>query len=237
MSDASVFSLTYRFRFPDGMEKEFRVRLDRQSGASARSVRDDLPDWTKLSYRQCRHCPLSRDEHTHCPVAVNIVDLVEFFQDFRSVEQVSVDVETPQRVSKREKTALFPAISSLMGIYMVTSGCPILDKLRPMSRFHLPFADTEETLYRAFSMYALAQYFRHRHSLEADWGFEGLKKIYKDVNRVNLDFSRRFHNESISEASSNAIISLDCFAQEIDFSITEEALAEIEVLFQGYLAE
>ncbi len=237
MSDASAFSLTYRFQFPDGIKKEFLVKLDRRNCSLLAPSRIHYPEWTRLDFMQCRHCPLSTDEHTHCPVAVNVVDIVEFFQDSQSVEQVTVEVETRQRVTKREKTALFPAISSLIGVYMVTSGCPILDKLRPMARFHLPFADTEETVYRALSMYALAQYFRRKNGVEADLDFEGLKQIYKDINRLNIDFAKRLRNDSISEATTNAITSLDCFAQEIDFSISEEMLGEIEVLFQGYLED
>ena len=37
------------------------------------------------------------------------------------------------------------AIISPLGIYMVTSGCPIMNKLRPMVRFHPPFATIAET--------------------------------------------------------------------------------------------
>lgn len=229
------FKLTYRFRFPDGEEKEFLVQLDRRNCSLVTPQREQYPEWTELGFKQCQNCPLSTETHKHCPVAVNIIEIVEFFQDSLSVEQAVVEVDTRQRVTKRGKTALFPAISSLIGIYMVTSGCPILDKLRPMARFHLPFADTEETVYRALSMYALAQYFRHKKGDQADWDFEGLKKIYQEINRLNMDFAERLRNDSISEATTNAITSLDCFAQEIDFSISEEMLEEVEVLFKGYL--
>ncbi len=232
--DDQYFSLQYHFAFPDGSEKTFEVKLSRSTCELVKEPREPYPEWTRLEYKQCRHCPLKSSEHPHCPVAVNLVEIVEFFQDSQSVEQAVVTVDTRQRVTKRGKTALFPAISSLIGIYMVTSGCPIMDKLRPMARFHLPFADTEETVYRALSMYALAQYFRHREGLEADWDFEGLKRIYQDVNSLNIDFSKRLHNDSISEATTNAITSLDCFAQEIDFSISEDMLQEIEVLFRRY---
>ncbi len=228
-------SLTYRFKFLDGKEKEFLVQLDRTNCSLIAPKRENLPEWTELAFKQCSNCPLSKEEHTHCPVAVNIIDIVEFFQDSQSIEQAIVEVDTRQRVTKRGKTALFPAISSLIGIHMVTSGCPILDKLRPMARFHLPFADTEETVYRALSMYALAQYFRYKKGEKADWDFDGLKKIYQDINRLNIDFSKRLYNDSISEATTNAITSLDCFAQEIDFSISEDMLEDIQVLFNGYL--
>ena len=36
---------------------------------------------------------------------------------------------------------------------MALSGCPVLEQLKPMARFHLPFASVEETIYRAASMY------------------------------------------------------------------------------------
>ena len=84
-------------------------------------------------------------------------------------------------------------------------------------------------------MYAFAQYFRNKKGVDADWDFEGLKQIYRDINQLNIDFAQRLHNDSISEATTNAITSLDCFAQEIDFSISEEMLEEIEVLFNCYL--
>jgi len=52
---------------------------------------------------------------------------------------------------------------------------------------------------------------------------------------LNIDFAERLRNDSISEATTNAITSLDCFAREIDFSITGDMLDEIEGLFEGYL--
>ncbi len=237
MPPATAFSITYRFIFPDGTKKEFLVRLDREHYSLLAKERERYPEWTRLDFKQCGHCPLSKEAHTHCPVARNIVDIVEFFQDFQSIEQATVEVETRQRITKRKQTALYPAISSLIGLHMVTSGCPYLDKLRPMARFHLPFADTEETVYRALSMYALAQHFREQAGKEPDWDFEGLQKIYQDINYLNIDFSKRLHNESISEATTNAITSLDCFAQEIDFSISEEMLDEVRELFRGYLQD
>jgi len=236
MSQTPVFSITYRFLFPDGSAKAFHAEFD-ASYALIRKERASYPEWTELAFKQCSHCPLDAEAHRHCPVERNIVDIVEFFQDVQSVEKATVEVETHQRVTKRKQAALYPAISSLMGLHMVTSGCPSLDKLRPMARFHLPFADTEETVYRALSMYALAQYFREQHGKSVDWSFEGLKRIYQEINGLNIDFARRLHHESIGEATTNALTSLDCFAQEIDFSISEEMLEEVEGLFKGYLED
>ena len=40
---------------------------------------------------------------------------------------------------------------------MATAGCPWTDRLRPMARFHLPFANEAETVYRSVSMYLLSR--------------------------------------------------------------------------------
>ncbi len=237
MTDQSTFTLSYRFRFPDGEEQLFSVELDKKTCALVQPPRESYPDWTKLEYRQCGNCPLKKEEYPRCPVAVSIIDIVEFFYDAQSVESAEVIVETAQRSVTRGQTALYPAISSLIGIHMVSSGCPILDKLRPMVRYHLPFANTDETIYRALSMYVLAQYFRKKEGLEPDWELSGLSKIYQDINAVNIDFSRRLKRDTQSEATTNAITSLDCFAQIIEFSITEEMLEDVEQMFRGYLED
>jgi len=237
MVDKSTFTLSYRFRFPDGKEKIFAVELDKQTCALVQEPRDSYPEWTRLEYKQCGNCPLNKEAHPRCPVAVSIVDIVEFFYASQSVEEAEVIVETAQRSITRGTTALYPAISSLIGIHMVSSGCPILDKLRPMVRHHLPFADSDETTYRALSMYVLAQYFRGKKGLEPDWSLQGLSKIYQDINQLNLDFNRRLKTDTDteSEATTNALTSLDCFAQIIEFTITEEMLDEVEQMFQCYL--
>lgn len=237
MSEKNTFTLTYRFRFPDGDEKVFPLELERKSCALVQAPRDVLPEWTKLGFCQCAHCPLKPAEHPHCPVAVSIVDVVEFFYDSQSVERVEVVVETEQRSATRKDARLFPAISSLIGIYMVSSGCPVLNKLRPMVRHHLPFADMDETIYRALSMYVLAQYFRQKQGLSADFDLRGLARIYQEINTLNLDFSRRLSSESKGEATTNALTSLDCFAQMIDFSISEAMLEDVEGLFSAYLGD
>ena len=53
-------------------------------------------------------------------------------------------------------------VSSLLGVIMTTSGCPIMAQLKPMVRFHLPFASLEETIFRMVSMHLVAQYLRHQ---------------------------------------------------------------------------
>ena len=85
-------------------------------------------------------------------------------------------------------------------------------------------------------MYALAQHFRSRAGLDMDADFSGLGAIYRDINTLNKDFSARFKGYTDSEATTNAIVSLDCFAQMIEFSITEEMLEDVEAQFESYLS-
>ena len=92
-------------------------------------------------------------------------------------------------------------------------------------------------MYRALSMYALAQHFRNRSGLKVDWEFSGLGAIYRDINILNKAFSERFKGFTNSEATTNAIVSLDYFAQMIEFSITEEMLEELEGQFEEYLKD
>ena len=134
-------------------------------------------------------------------------------------------------------TTVQQALSSLLGIYMVTSGCPIMDKLRPMVRFHLPFATREETMYRVLAMYLMAQYFRQRNGREPDWEMENLVHMYEDVTVVNKSFVDRLNQIATDDANANALIILDCFANYIVMSVDEGTLADIEVLFKAYLNE
>ncbi|MEK7768273.1 MAG: hypothetical protein AAB286_00960, partial [Pseudomonadota bacterium] len=108
-------------------------------------------------FSHCSNCPLG-DSVEYCPVAVNLSRVVETFRDNNSFEQTSVTVEAPERTYSKN-VQLQKGISSLIGMIMVTSDCPIMDNLRPNARFHLPFATSMETFYRTVSMYFTAQYF------------------------------------------------------------------------------
>ncbi len=55
------------------------------------------------------------------------------------------------------ETTAQQAMSSVLGLIMATAGCPWTDRLRPMARFHLPFASEAETVYRSVCMFLLAR--------------------------------------------------------------------------------
>ena len=76
-----------------------------------------------------------------------------------SHEMVTVTVRTDERTFTKE-TMIQHGLSPLVGIIMTTGGCPIMEHLKPMVRFHLPFASLEETIFRMVSMYLMVQYYR-----------------------------------------------------------------------------
>ena len=118
---------------------------------------------------------------------------------------------------------------------MVTSGCPVLDKLRPLVRTHLPFATLEETTYRVISMYLLAQYFLHQGGREPDWTLKGLPKIYEEIQTVNRCFNERISSVQIGDAASNALATLSCKADYTNILLSQPELNQIKKLFSAYL--
>ncbi|PIV52993.1 MAG: hypothetical protein COY53_00400 [Elusimicrobia bacterium CG_4_10_14_0_8_um_filter_37_32] len=228
--------LTYRYKFTlsNGTEKEFTVKLDDKTLNLISEEKKSYPEWTELKYSKCSNCPLNENQHKFCPLAINLVDLIDFFSGSNSYEEVDIYIETEARKYTKH-TTLQQGISSLMGIYMVTTGCPIMEKLKPMVRFHLPFATIDETKYRVLSMYLLAQYFLARHGKEPDWELKKLVEIYADIQTVNKNFCKRLRNIKIKDASINAVVILDCFAGSVTFSLEEDALDKIELLFNAYL--
>lgn len=224
--------LLYRFTFEDGSEKDFDVDLNGKSLGLILSEDRPRPDWTRLKFYQCENCPLGDDE-LHCPVAVNLASLVASFKDSLSFEKTKVTVVTKERTYEKD-TTLQKGLSALIGIYMVTSDCPIMDRLRPMVQFHLPFATSKETIYRAVSMYLVAQFFIHRKGGAPDWELKRLTEIYKAVSYVNKGMSARLAAASNKDANVNALVILHSMGDSVPYVI-ENGLHEIEDLFLEYV--
>ncbi len=229
--------ITYCFNFDDGRDKTFSLKLDRETLTFENSEISDAPKWAKLSYNKCTNCPLSEIDNDYCPVALNLNNLTEEFNTVVSHESVSVSVTTEDRTYNK-KTTIDQALSSLMGIIMATSGCPILDYLRPMARFHLPFASPLETSFRSLSMYILAQYLFNKdtesNSISID--LSDFEKIYTEINSVNNDFSIRLRAAGEKDANLSALINLDCNATLVSFTI-EETLNELRQYYSAYNRE
>jgi uncharacterized protein DUF6901 len=228
--DALFFN--YSFRFDDGTGTEIRILLDPLTLEYL--PQKELPGdkWTRLGHHKCERCPLEEKENPDCPVALSIEDLVTIFQEKFSYETAEITVTTNDRTYFKD-TTMQKGLSSILGIVMVSSGCPIMAKLRPMVRLHLPFSSVLETTFRTTSIYLLGQFFLKKRGLEADFTFEGLRDIYKDVNMVNRGMGTRIRAMAGKDASINALIILDMFALDIPLTI-EDQIADIETFFAPY---
>ncbi len=235
MNDVNeAITFRYKFTFGSGLEKDIDVKLDKETLNLVQQKRASYPKWTELGFNKCPNCSLDEDQHAFCPTAINIVELVDFFRDMISHTEVDVSIQTEERVYSKH-TSLQQAISSLVGLYMVTGGCPTMEKLKPMVRYHLPFATLGETQYRVISMYLFAQYFLHRHGKEPDWELKHLVKIYDDIRLINKGFFERLAGIQIKDATLNALVKLDMFASHVSISINKDVLDKMESLFQPYL--
>ena len=228
--------ILYRFGLPEGGRKEFLVSLDPDTLALKRQERPDLPEWTKLSYQQCPNCPLKEKDSPRCPVAEALVEPIDYFKDALSSTESEVEIVTESR-TYRKKTALAAGVSGLIGLVMSTSGCPILDKLKPMVREHLPFASLKESLYRFLSMYTLAQALRQVKGLKPDWDLKGLIQLLEDLRTVNRAFCQRLYAVCRKDASLNALVHLDCFADNTAFFLKRKGLDELSRSFDAHLQD
>lgn len=231
--DMENLEIRYRFLLEDGKEEIFRFHLDPISLEIEPMWDNELPEWTNLEFHQCANCPLEVGNRTHCPAAVSMVGLVDRFTALLSHDRAAVEVTTSDRVVCREST-IQHGICSLMGLLMATSRCPMTGFFKPMARFHLPFASTEETIWRATSTYLLAQYFKHQDGGDPDLTFAGLVRIYNEILTLNASFVKRLRAACDGDSMINAIILLDLFAQSMPSAIGD-SLKEIRRLFVPYL--
>jgi len=173
---------------------------------------DTPPEWTRLECGQCSNCPLKPTEVSHCPIAVNLSGLAEFFKGELSTRRVKAEVKTEERTYSKE-TDLQDVLFSIFGAIMATSGCPVMDFLKPMARFHLPFATIEEHLTRSTSFYLLKQYFKHKRGENPDLDLKKLNEHYQEVRTVNSDFFKRIAQVAVKDADKNAMVILDAISQ------------------------
>ncbi len=230
-SSEKFIKFLYTFSDKKKILKKFEILIDPKTLNVVSKPHEKLPQWTELTFCQCSNCPLDPKEFTLCPVAANLVELVDFFNDSVSYEEVDVSIDTPERTYCK-RTTIQTGVSSILGIYMPASGCPILAHLKPMIRFHLPFASIQETMYRAMSMYLVKQYLRKKKGLEPDWNMQGLIDLYEEIHEVNSAFHKRLSCLDGEDANVNALVILDVFADYINFSLDEDNLSKIDNLFE-----
>ena len=211
-------NIRYSIRISEDRSEIIDLQIDPISLELINKPTENLPAWTKLVYQQCPHCPLHEAPHPHCPVQINLVDIVNRFNNIASYDKVVLKVITRERTYARRTTAQ-KAVSSLFGLLIATSGCPYTTFLKPMARFHLPLASQEETIYRVTGTYLLAQYFRAKKTNSIDKDFEGLHRMYTDLHLVNVEIAARLRELTEGDSSVTAIVLRDVFATVLPFAI------------------
>ncbi len=225
-------TIKYIFVF-GGEELVFTIDTGKGSSKSRPPIpiRKPYPAWTKLEANQCPNCPLKSADCENCPAAVRVHEVLESFKNSASIEKVRLSVITHRRVYQQE-CDLQSALNSMLGLQLATSGCPILERLRVMANFHMPFCSFGETLYRTVSAYLTQQFFIYKKGGEADWDLAGLKAYYEDLETLNQAFSKRIQAIEQSDAASNAIVMF--FAASIVVAeAIETGLNEYEDFFTG----
>jgi hypothetical protein len=228
-----TLSIQYNFTLADGSKENFSLAINDNTIELIDFAPKNLPDWTRLDFHKCPHCPFDSASTPYCPVAKNLVPIVTLFEKLLSYDEIYVEVVTKERTMAQDTTAQ-RAISALMGLVIAASGCPHTSYFKPMARFHLPFASEKETLYRATSMYLLAQYFLKKEGYDFDLDLKGLTEIYKNIQKVNMTISERIRSSSVTDSSVNAIVLLDMYAKAIPYVIKDH-LEDIRYLFSSFL--
>lgn len=231
-----VVRYVYEFTFSDGVHREFAVELLHADLSLRRAAHGELPAWTRLEYHQCPSCPLDPFRCPHCPVAASVVDVVEAFRDRKSFEEVDVRVRAASRDYLR-RVPLQQAISSLLGIFMVSVGCPVLDRMRPMLDTHLPFMSSEESSFRMVSSYLMAQFFIARSGGRADWKLKRFVAHLRRVRETNAAFCARLRTLGIRDASLNAVDTLNALGELTALALETEDLDRWQRLFLEHYRE
>lgn len=227
------FKYKYLFKLKNGNEKSFDVLIDEENLEVLNEKAAEKPEWAKLESFKCPHCPLDPEQNNYCPVALSLNHILDEFSEIPSYELAEVTVESKHRIYKKDSTAQ-GGLSSLMGLLMVGSGCPILGKLKPMIKHHLPFASIDETEYRVFSTYLLAQFIKMKKGGTPDWEMKGLQKIYHDVNILNKSVAGKILGLEKLDANANAVVILNNFADSVTMSLEDEDFWQIETYFKEF---
>jgi len=221
--------IRYRFDLPDGSKKHVDLNFAAADFRLSNPMPIDPPFWTELKFSQCANCPLSTAEHAHCPAALHMAPAVESLKALVSFDLVGVTVTQAERTVHAETTAQ-QAMSSVLGLIMATSGCPWTDRLRPMARFHLPFASEAETVYRSVCMFLLA---RELVGVGEAHGFARLTDLYENLHVVNRDMSRRLGAATRTDPARNAMALLDSYTTLLPAAL-ESSLQELKPLFGAW---
>ncbi|MFZ3203895.1 MAG: hypothetical protein WA161_08480 [Pseudomonas sp.] len=218
-------AIEYRITLDDNHEFSYRIELNRVYEPAQAQV---APSWTRLEHQQCSNCPLSSNDFSHCPAAVDLHQVIEDFQGLPAFKKAMVWVRTPEREYTKQ-VGLEEGLRALLGVIMATSACPVLGKLKPMAQNHLPFANNQEFILRAVSLYLARQYFNFREGRLADWELKGLVRMFQQLQLVNQAFWQRIHDTCEGDSNLKAFLTFFSMSSSMTYSL-ETQLQKIRPL-------
>ncbi len=222
--------IDYTFKFKDGQSRQFCTALDGDTLAIVPKNVEPLPEWTMLSFQQCPGCPLNSATHPRCPVAVNLVEIAEFFKEYCSYEEVEVTVSTDKR-SFVKQTSAEEGLASLLEIYLAGSDCPTMDKMRPGLDNYLPFSTPAEATYRFLAIYLTEQYLLRKNGKPDDMDVERLPAFLKEMQETVAAFLQRVKAIEKKDALRNSMVLISNLISIAGRAIEAKKLQRIETIF------
>ncbi|MBT3310354.1 MAG: hypothetical protein HN382_12620 [Gammaproteobacteria bacterium] len=227
--------IEYIFRFSKGRIEQFNLQFDDED-LSLQSGLGEVSEepWMVLSNHQCKGCSLDQQTSPLCPVAANLGGMIRPFKE--EISHTEVEVEVLFRERKISKCCdLQQGIRSMMGLVMATSGCPLLDKLRPMAYLHQPFSTMDETLFRSVSSYLMAQFLHPSDNQQHNFDLEGVRQLFNDITLTNESFALRIQSIGGRDANINALLGLDIAVKIGGMSVDSDWLEKVKPLFSGFI--
>lgn len=220
-----------RYSIVDDDGQMLRFEVD-ETTVQTPTIPELLPSWARLERHRCSVCTLP-EEAEACPAALAVLPVADAFGVRVSYEEIWLEIAQGD-VDIRARVQTQDALRSLLGLLLPLSTCPVMRKLRPLSRFHQPLADPEHTLFRVLGMHLLAQYLRQREGQSPDWSLEKLLALYGEIHEVNQRLADRLREASLADANVNSVALLDVLAHAVDFSF-ESHLGRLKPLFSDHL--
>lgn len=222
-------SIEYTFECDD---QTLHYQVDVEREYDLRADRSQLPTWTRLVHCQCENCPLSVKDTGHCPAAVDLVPVINDFQKIPADMRARITVVTPQRTYSKE-TEIEEGLRALMGLIMASSACPILSRLKPNARYHLPFSSQQDYTMRSVSFYLLRQYFLYREGYRPDWDLQGLVALNHDLKTVDAALGERVKDASPDNVNVKALLNFFQLSSNLGTSLDEQLQALLPLILDS----
>lgn len=230
-----TYDVGYHCSFASGKQSAYNFSFDVHTFLSLHKPPEPWPEWTLLDYHRCPNCKLDVTQNIHCPAAIHLSQIVADFHDLEASAPLEVKVVTKNRTVSLTSSSQ-SVLSSLMGMVLATSGCPVAAPFRPLARFHLPVSSDDETMYRVISMYLMSRFVVRRKGKTSGLELNGLLKIYRDMEQLNKALSNRVASCCKKDAVPSGLKRLNIYAHNMPLAM-EEYLDRLNPLFATYLTE